>query len=124
MNSVTKDFLVTALWCEMDEEDDPLEDSYDLGDFATEALEKAEAIVSGFLSRPEVVELLEEAEEAEAAYGYNQVGYDLWLTANGHGAGFWDRGLGEVGERLTEIAKEIGEINVYVGDDGQLYLFP
>jgi hypothetical protein len=121
MNSVTKDFLVTALWCEMDEEDDPLEDSYYLNDFAPEALEKAEAIVSGFLANPEVVELLD---EYVGEYGYNQVGYDLWLTANGHGAGFWDRGLGEVGERLTEIAKEIGEINVYVGDDGQLYLFP
>jgi hypothetical protein len=103
----------------MDEADDPLEDSYDLGDFAPEALEKAEAIVSGFLSRPEVVELLE---EAEAAFGYNQVGYDLWLTANGHGAGFWDRGLGEIGERLTEFVKPYGGMCAYVGDDGQLYL--
>lgn len=32
-------------------------------------------------------------------------GHDFWLTRNGHGAGFWDRGLGDLGERLTEAAK-------------------
>ena len=26
-----------------------------------------------------------------------QIGHDLWLTRNGHGAGFWDRGLGAQG---------------------------
>ncbi|HBO9768500.1 hypothetical protein FBPa45_0125 [Pseudomonas phage vB_PaeS_FBPa45] len=29
------------------------------------------------------------------------LGHDLWLTRNGHGAGFWDRGMGRVGERLS-----------------------
>lgn len=28
-------------------------------------------------------------------------GHDLYLTAVGHGTGFWDRGLGELGDRLT-----------------------
>jgi hypothetical protein len=37
-----------------------------------------------------------------------QVGHDFWLTRNGHGAGFWDRGLGDVGERLTTAAKVYG----------------
>lgn len=30
-----------------------------------------------------------------------QCGHDFYLTRNGHGAGFWDRGLGHVGSRLT-----------------------
>ena len=30
-----------------------------------------------------------------------QIGHDFWLTRNGHGAGFWDRGLGETGKKLT-----------------------
>lgn len=38
-----------------------------------------------------------------------QLGHDLWLTRNGHGAGFWDRGLGEVGERLAAAARDMGE---------------
>lgn len=34
-----------------------------------------------------------------------QCGHDFVLTANGHGAGFWDRGLGAVGDRLTEATR-------------------
>lgn len=32
-------------------------------------------------------------------------GGDLYLTAAGHGAGFWDGDWGDVGDKLTEIAK-------------------
>ena len=28
-------------------------------------------------------------------------GHDLYLTTHGHGAGFWDRGLGALGDRLS-----------------------
>lgn len=34
-----------------------------------------------------------------------QVGHDLILTANGHGTGFWDRGLGDVGDALSEACE-------------------
>lgn len=33
------------------------------------------------------------------------LGHDLWLTQRGHGVGFWDRGLGELGDKLTEACK-------------------
>lgn len=32
-------------------------------------------------------------------------GHDLILTANGHGAGFWGRGLGAAGDVLTEATR-------------------
>lgn len=38
-----------------------------------------------------------------------QCGHDFLLTRSGHGAGFWDRGLGEVGERLTAASKPYGD---------------
>lgn len=41
-------------------------------------------------------------------------GHDLALTENGHGAGFWDRGLGDLGDRLSEMAKLDGETTVNV----------
>lgn len=41
-----------------------------------------------------------------------QLGHDFWLTRNGHGAGFWDRGLGDVGERLTAAARSYGDAYV------------
>lgn len=41
-----------------------------------------------------------------------QNGHDFWLTRNGHGAGFLDRGYGEsVSAALTESAERFGEIN-------------
>jgi hypothetical protein len=48
-------------------------------------------------------------------------GHDLWLTAAGHGAGFWDRGLGDVGDRLSKASKPYNA-DLYVGDDKKLHL--
>jgi len=52
---------------------------------------------------------------------WGQLGHDFWLTRNGHGAGFWDRGLGDRGDSLTAICEALGEVWTYVGDDGYLY---
>ena len=51
----------------------------------------------------------------------SQVGHDFWLTRNRHGAGFWDRGYGEDGDKLSEAAKVYGSFDLYVGDDGLLH---
>ncbi|MEG3175813.1 hypothetical protein U1872_06195 [Sphingomonas sp. RB3P16] len=57
-----------------------------------------------------------------STYSTAQAGCDLWLTRNGHGAGFWDRGLGKAGDLLTEAAAALGSIDPYFGDDGKFYL--
>lgn len=51
-----------------------------------------------------------------------EAGHDFWLTRNGHGAGFWDRGLGELGERLTRASKAHGSSDLYIGDDGEIHV--
>lgn len=38
-----------------------------------------------------------------------QCGHDFVLTKGHHGAGFWDRGLGEIGDSLTDAASPYGE---------------
>ena len=49
------------------------------------------------------------------------LGHDFWLTRNRHGAGFWDRGLGALGETLSKMAKVHGAQGTYeVG--GLVYL--
>lgn len=82
-------------------------------DIAPEALESMRADCAAFL-------------EANAAdldgYGASAAGHDFWLTRNRHGAGFWDRGLGALGERLSESARAYGESDLYIGDDGRLYV--
>jgi hypothetical protein len=49
-------------------------------------------------------------------------GHDFFLTRNGHGAGFWDRGLGELGDRLTALSKPYGEQSSWLNDNGELEL--
>lgn len=44
-------------------------------------------------------------------------GHDFALTRNGHGTGFWDRGLGDIGDRLTAASKPYGESTAYVMSD-------
>lgn len=47
-----------------------------------------------------------------------QNGHDFWLTRNGHGAGFWDRGYAdEIGDGLTAAAKKFGEKNASIETD-------
>ena len=51
------------------------------------------------------------------------MGHDFWLTRNGHGAGFWDRGYpGTDGDTLTALCKPYGSSDACMGDDGLIYL--
>lgn len=49
-------------------------------------------------------------------YDAKAAGRDFWFTRNGHGVGFWDRDLGDIGDQLSEIAREFGEVNASFGD--------
>lgn len=52
-----------------------------------------------------------------------QVGHDLWLTRNGHGAGFWDRDLPNSDE-LTDVCKTLfKELNVYRLETGNIEIY-
>ena len=50
-------------------------------------------------------------------YSWADAGHDLALTRNRHGAGFWDRGLGDVGDELTDLAESEGESYVWLEID-------
>ena len=52
-------------------------------------------------------------------YDQTQIGHDLWLTRNGHGAGFWDKPeiYGADNARiLTLMARAMGEHNAEFGE--------
>jgi hypothetical protein len=109
LDRFTRDYLEAAEWL-LDEEID--RDSI-LG-FAPEAIGEAQADCEAFQEAN-----ADDLQAYEEATGYTG-GNDLWLTRNRHGAGFWDRGLGDLGKRLTDAAR-LGEVDVYQGDDGYLY---
>lgn len=116
-NGIYNGYIEAILWTE---EDGEAKDKT-IYDISSEAMNKIESDVDSFykIAKPILDKL---PEEYTQNYGDEQIGHDLWLTRNGHGAGFWDRGLGELGDKLTKIAESMGEIWLVSGDDGQLYL--
>lgn len=49
----------------------------------------------------------ERANDASQGTPLDYAGHDLWLSSRGHGTGFWDRGLGDLGDRLHEASKVV-----------------
>lgn len=90
-------------------------DEYDHTDFARESVDEAEAALAA------VINAAPSAALHHRAVSFS-LGHDLALTRNRHGAGFWDRGTGHEGDRLTQAAHEAGGTDLEVGDDGQLRL--
>ena len=55
---------------------------------------------------------------ADENYTWEAIGHDFWLTSQGHGAGFWDRGLGEVGDTLTDsVDGHMDIVGLYLNDE-------
>lgn len=120
VNAVVMGYVECALWSSRDIDpmtgDEVSLDDY-AGDLATEAMEVLEQDVRDFLDIPDVCEMCERVGMAA-----EQIGHDLWLTRNHHGAGFWDRGFGVVGDVLTRHAHAEGTRDLYIGDDGLVYV--
>lgn len=104
--------LECLLWSEVGESGEPLDNDYGVADVAPALRESLSEELQGFI-----------AEYSTDLHGmdYSQIGHDFILTRNGHGAGFWDRGLGARGDRLTAACKPYGSLTAYVGDDGLVY---
>jgi hypothetical protein len=97
-------YLDCAEWCGLSDED---REAFELSvapKWSTESIEQACADRADFVNA-----------NAEALEGIDpeQAGHDFYLTRNRHGAGFWDRGLGERGKLLTKASHAYGDATVY-----------
>lgn len=133
LDDMTQAYLHAALWSstDSDDNDEPFDSHHGLTDFSAETCREAFFYCARFLQDAlpiidhEVENNTNDATEVrtiEDKLAADQMGYDLWLTQAGHGTGFWDRGLGELGKKLTELAKRERDLNVVKGDDGKLYI--
>lgn len=119
MDRFTQAYITCALWTGVS--DDAIENdmNYDmkLDDIAPETLAEMVADCDDFqnANRQCLVDYYNAGREDEDA------GHDFWLTRNGHGAGFWDRGLGDLGIMLTAACEPYGSCDLYLGDDGKVY---
>ena len=116
MHPILTAYLTCALWSSTNEDGKPLDDKYEVKDFAPESVSAAEKEIEDFIN------LLQNEGISWGVLTPEQFGNDFWLTRNRHGAGFWDRGLGELGKRLTEWAHTYGSSDAYVRDDEKVYL--
>jgi hypothetical protein len=117
-------YIECALWSSVDGDGDPMEDNYDRNAIDPDTFKKMYEECENFYK--ENLEVLmsfcnELNKNIETAWEY--AGHDFWLTRNGHGAGYFDRGVSdEVSEVLTKASKAAGTSDLYIGDDGYVYV--
>lgn len=130
MADIYADFLLgyieCALWSSYDDARDPsgtglmLDANYDANDLTEECRAEMNRECREFIDANRAdLDAYAEQRGYDPSQGsvWSYAGHDFWLTRNGHGAGFWDRGLGELGDRLADAARPYGECYLYVVAD-------
>lgn len=117
-------YIVCALWSSTDDHGAPLDDNRDDDDLADDCRKEMEDDCADFMEAQwsdlhKYVNVIDTSAGDGGPWDY--AGHDFWLTRNGHGAGFWDRGLGALGNRLSEAARVYSGVDLYVGDDGKIH---
>jgi len=129
-DSFFRAYVECALWSSTDPDDNdrPLDDKFTEKDIDPESLAKMRADCDRFFDENQ--ELLQHAVSDDHA------GHDLWLSRNGHGAGYFDGEAHEYGEEYERVcaalqaaAERLGTCDIYPGDpDGEgkrkLYISP
>lgn len=113
VSDVLRGYADCALWASTDDDGEPLDGLYFPADLSADAWRQLASDVVSF-----VIEVESQRPGTVEFWGAQQFGHDFWLTRNGHGAGYWDRGCGELGDWLSDSAKVWGESYLYVSDDG------
>lgn len=120
LDIMTDQYLDTADWADGPEaHEDDAEAERCIG-WSRDAIDEARRECAAFLGseHPTDDELTLYDYLVRSGMSASDAGHDLWLTRNRHGAGFWDRGLGAIGDALTREAHAMGSSDVYVSDAG------
>lgn len=127
-----RSYVGTALGSSYDNSNDcggePLDANFDISDLAPATLESMLADCARFYDANKEhihcddAPLARDFEGSIAAREAAMAAHDFWLTRCGHGAGFWDGDWPEpAASALDTASKEFGNVDFYVGDDGQIY---
>ena len=116
MDAFTQSYLEAALWAGTDPDTgDSLDEGYGISDIAPEAIEELIADCQEFqTAHSDLFQSLEEVQRA---------GRDFYFTRNQHGVGFWSGYWPEPdATTLTNASHTEGTSEIYLGDDGLLYV--
>lgn len=130
IDDIVRQYLGTALWSSTitetdedgEEQDTPADELFSVDDCDEESLKQAYADVRTFLQDALKIGLTPDVMD-EFGMEYDRIGHDLWLTRNGHGAGFWDGDYEsddlDLGDKLSELAHAYGESYIFPNEDGR-----
>lgn len=123
LDDFTHHYLIAALWSSSTHDGTPLDDIYDVDDIMPDV--KAQAMLDCLDFQQANRALLKRyaachVPHADAPNWQASAGHDFWLTRNGHGAGFWDRGMGALGDALTVAAKGYGGVDLVELGNGKI----
>lgn len=105
IDAFLKQYLETALWSSIDENEYYFDSNYTIDDFSDEAMNRAMKDCALFIKKAK--DLLNDDDEKN--------GHNFWLSRNGHGAGFFDEDTYDSNTRkaLQELSKEFGECYLF-----------
>jgi hypothetical protein len=118
VDEFTRGYLEAAEWLIQGEDGEEI-DRDKIRGFSRAAIRAAKADCRDF-QRSNKKQLAEYCERT--GRDMSGAGVDFWLTRNGHGAGFWDRGSDPVFTDLTKASKPYGGTDPYVSR-GWIHLY-
>lgn len=120
LNAVYRGYMSAVEFTELGESDQPSTDCQ----FSDKAEFDAMSTCADFLSYCAAAGLLTELEnelsEQNRAFSWDSFGIDFWFSRNGHGAGFFDRGLNSIGDKLQNAAWTFGNTYIYENDNSTI----
>ena len=134
--SLVDAYIETLLWISTDDTGNPIDDEYGISDINTDDRDKIEADIRKFesLLDASVIGPLEHIHYL-TSNDCSRIIHDFVLTRNDHGTGFGDSDydfnilddsnniLCNVGDELTKLCKQFNRVDLYIGDDGDLYMW-
>ena len=127
IKKIMDNYLECAIWTDEERLKEENTEGYE-GDEVKDIIPEADLTISNFSDNSKIkayqdIKLfLKYAGDAVDGIDEEQLGHDIWLSRNGHGAGFFDRGYDDKIEKiLMDSAHKIGSADIYLGDDGLLY---
>lgn len=121
IDKIVAGYVAACLWYSVDQDDDGNETFFDEFEPSLQLKGEANYICALFYDQNTTdCDLFAEKYRPINEHDvWECLGHDLWLTSQGHGAGFWDRGLGDLGDRLSNNCSisPYTYKDAYLGDD-------
>jgi len=85
-----------------------------IDDFDEKSVNESRNDIVDFFDKLDEYDLLD---ELSSHLSYESIGADFWYTRNGHGVGFYDRDLGDLGVEVSNIAEKYKSKDVFIQNE-------